>query len=393
MNTISKLILTALIIAAPAQGMHHIAKALFYGLSYHTPHFQAWQKIRQERDAILQSAALEKLSDNDTSEKLGGIWNASLQQVKQQACKDPHVQKNHFSNTTKNSAKKIQTALVTILQSNNLYKNYLQDDIGILDLSSSGCPAWIKKEGEISPLGIIIHFDKALPWDELSQMPEDVAFIRKMFSKAKHLLYYDPLLFPTLESLIAGFGHELAHTTQSYAQGYLQGKDYAIGQLAEIDADIKNICTQKTDGSWILLENAQDIIKNFITFLTFTENQLYKALDMLTADLFGQEYYRVQHLLQPLLGLHCLKHPSVKHRQFIMEEFIVTMKDFGGSMSTQEFYATISIIATYQCMAYRLSLSDEFLKIVDLENAKKLERVTKHIKIPDVDAYQKESNK
>ena len=68
-----------------------------------------------------------------------------------------------------------------------------------------------------------------------------------------------------------------------------------------------------------------------------------------------------------------------------MNYFIKVMKDdFNGTMSNAEFNAMIGLevfrqCSEYQDKGYELSLSNEFYKIVDLENGQKLPRVAKFL--------------
>lgn len=343
-----------------------------------------WTRLRDKRNDILKIAQKNK---SDAIEKFMPLWQEAGEYLRAENYEEIKTKPNHFTRTAKSLTEYVYSIIANILASSLIYKqnNINLSDIGILDLALPEIPQETLKFLYVSPMFVGPDPNEELPSEKTGKATSDVVyFLRKKFPKSKHILFFNPLFFPTLESLGALIGHELAHLTQPYRKGIGEIDDFSISRLAEIDADIKNICFQEVNGNWILRKNSKDIISNSYAFLEYSEIKIYKIYEELIRDLGSKKEELIKKYFKPLLTLYFLRHPSAKDRKFIMQEFIKTMEDFGNSMSDDEFNAVIGIITIYDCLENNIKLSPEFLKIIKLEKAKNLSRIVKNIKIPEI---------
>ncbi len=346
--------------------------------------YSNWDGLLQERDRILHEDIKKHRSENYTIRELGLLWQQAINQQDDGGCKAFFNDKKHFAYSANNLTELVRAEITNLIKSNSVYASWNPDEIGVLDLSQSDdAPQSIKILSHIFPLCI-----GPIPSeDSMHSLPEDedIPFLRNRFPMAKHILFFDPRFFPTLDSLKAGLGHEIAHLTQSYCKGFGENTSFAIRRLAEIDADIKNICIKNVNGLWILRKNSTQIINDFCLWLDADHKINKRCLRrLLTCNLTGKEKERGAELFTTMFGLGNRSHPIPKQRRFIMTEFIEIMEDLGGAVNDEEFNAIVGLIATWNCLEWNLGLNSEFLKLVNLERTTQLPRIATCTKIPKI---------
>lgn len=326
-----------------------------------------WTEIYEQRDKILAEAAekgfLEKIAaDDELAETtiamaLFPIFTDTKNQLVKDEIRRVENDPSHFSNTDKGRLEPIvREYLRHIIETNHLYHDYKIEDFGILDLSRADLPKSLNEMGVVAPISIGPNPNKKFSGeDSCEKLPSDYAFLRANFPTAKHVVAFEPRLMPNIDAISAQLGHELGHTTQSYHSGIAEITNYSNAQLAEIDADIKGISCQQSDGSWKLAENYVQIISSTHDFLQHVAIELCEKQceARLLAGVNKKNSAMVTKILPRLSYMAYKIHPHPQIRLEIMNSCAKEMleaKTEDKPLSNKEFDAMIT------CMAARYNI-------------------------------------
>ena len=317
-----------------------------------------WNGIRARRDSILKKAVAQNLSKDQMVALFLPVFKDAFERGVEERRKILGADKEHYSNCI-NTTECIRAKVVDIMKTNRLYASYNPQEIDVLDIARVDFSRYYQGT---APLFII-------------RSARSIDLLRRMFPAARAVMCFDPRSVLTQGELESFVGHELAHTTQSL----LLGGQACFMYFAEIDADIKNLCTLGNDGLWrIRAQSAQLIHDCYGLLAQEDEYAVYK----LTSDLEGIAYNDVSALCTAVLPVYRSTHPASWERIGYMNEVVTLMQDLGGAVSTEEFRAIIGVITTRLCIAMNFKVNVQFLQLVRLEEARSLSRIAAHMQIP-----------
>ncbi len=328
---------------------------------------EAMDSLRFQRDEILQRAENEGWSDRQLSGVLWPVVREMLAKTQGAFRKKMRDDNEHFANRIY-ATEALKAKVVEIMQSNKFYSGYNPDDVAVLDGTGFGVPAELR---EVASCGMAI-----------SRNPQQSPFIRQRFPKAKALILFNPYTCSTQDQMEASIGHELAHMTQLWLRPSIN--DPALLYYSEIEADIRNICTQKETGIWTLRENSAQLIDDCCAHMyeitSIEEVKRQSVIGLEDSQKTKMEF--VWNCITTVADQMPDPHPAPKVREAYMREVAALIKRLGGSISNDEMNAMIAIIATRVCMDKGFGITDEFVQLTGLKKACTSPRIVEHIQLP-----------